>query len=179
MIKSFTFSCCECKATSTIPIERFEEFTARPLVCSCGHVPPGPSQKLFWVALKLRDEWLNLPENGVIPHAAAKISFDRQPTITSLLFRLKMRTDVVYRLSPSYMQDNPSLIFPCVFEGSPDNWPEPLLEFSRDNWHAWLGLESVGTWMIRLNQEIRELCSHNVVQILPYAVSAIHRKGRK
>jgi hypothetical protein len=167
MIKSFTFACNECKATVTISIERFEEFTVRPLICSCGHVPPVPSQKLFWVALKLRDAWLSLPEDGVIPHAAAKITIDRQPAVTSLFFRLKMRTDTVYRLSPSYLSDNPALIFPCVFEGSPDNWPEPLLEFSRDNWQAWLGLEPVGAWMIRLNQEIRELCSHNLYKFCP------------
>jgi|GEM_PF-2573470 len=174
MVKGFTFKCCECPHEISVKVERFEEFTVKPLLCGCGKVPPVPTQKLFWIALRLMDAWLGLLAFGVIPDGVPRFSSHQPLQLVAVPFRLKQHPER-YELQPEYQArpgDTPTPGVLCLdpYGGA------PLDTLFLNNRQAWQGLTQLAHLSRRLNEEISESAAFRVQSVDPYAPSAIYRR---
>lgn len=184
MIRSLTFLCSECGVNFTVMAAQFEKLTRDPVICNCGDIFSIPSQKLFWIAEKLKQIWFNLPKKGITIDRPPK-QLARTPLslkVKEIPFRIKHYPDRYYL---RFDEDDCSAceaVVTLIFDQTPP------LQIALDKYQTgpepgWQALPELAYWTRRLNQEIAELDAkrvgvNRVVEIGFYASSAIHRRRK-
>lgn len=177
MIRSFTFHCPACGSNLTIGTDQFAHYAVHPVACSCGEAVDVPTQKLFWLTIKLQKLWFDLPAKGV--------AIKKQPVqLKSSLFPLKVKEvpfRIKYRPESYYLRfdehDGPFLDAPVtlIFDEEPPA-QIALREYRPEPVQAWEALTGLAYWIRRVNMEMYELGRGRIAEIGFYAPSAIQRK---
>jgi len=161
----------------TIMAEQFEKFTRDPVMCNCGNIFPIPSQKLFWIAGKLKQIWFNLPKKGITIDSSPKQL--ARPILSlkvkEIPFRIKHYPGRYYLRFDEYDGPSCDAVVTLIFDQAPP-LQIALAKNQAGTEPGWKALPELAYWTRRLNQEIAELGAKRVVEIGFYAASAIHRK---